>query len=108
MQDNYIEARMGELAGVYRPDGRIPTDDELREFTIRMMREDCRDVEIPEQEFETALKDGNVEALHRKAREISVSVFQASAAKRDKVRRLQLIGLAILFVGFMVFLYNAF
>lgn len=108
MQEEYIEARMRELAGVYRPAGRAPTDDQLREFTLKMMREDCKDVEIPEDEFESALKEGKVETLHRKAREISVSAFQASATKRDKVRRLQLLGLVLLVTCFIVFLYTSF
>ena len=108
MQEEYIEARMRELAGVYRPEGRTPTDAQLREFTIRMIREDCRDVDISVDEFEAALKQGDVEALHRKAREISVSAFQASATKRDKVRRLQVVGLVVLVTCFIVFLYTSF
>ena len=108
MQEEYIEARMRELAGVYRPGGSTPTEDQLREFTIRMMREDSQDADIPAEEFDAALKAGNVESLHRKAREISVGVLEASAIKRDKVRRLQLVGLALLVTCFMLFLYFSF
>lgn len=108
MQDEYIQARMEELAGVFRPGGRAPTEAELREFTVKMMREDCSDAGIAGEEFEAALADGTVEALHRKARDISLAAFEASSARRDKVRRLQLAGLLLLTTGFLVFLYRSF
>lgn len=108
MQDEYIEARMRELAGVFRPGGKAPGESQLREFTIKMMREDCGDAGVSGDEFDAALKDGNIETLHRQAREISLSAFQASATRRDKLRHLQIVGILLLVTCFMVFLYTAF
>ena len=108
MQEDYIAARMAELAGVFRPGGKTPTPGQLREFTLKMMREDCNDAGIEAGAFDAALDAGDIAALHARAREISVSAFQAHASRRDKVRNLQLAGILLLFVCFMVFLYTAF
>lgn len=108
MQEDYIAARMAELAGVFRPGGKSPTPGQLREFTLKMMREDCNDAGIEAGEFDAALDAGDIAALHGRARDISVGAFQAHAARRDKVRNLQIAGILLLFICFMVFLYTSF
>lgn len=106
-QDKYIESQTSIFASIWRPDGKKPTPDEARRFTIDFMRQDCVNHGWSEEELDTALRQGKFGEIHQRVSIVQGKIRMAQEALKSQVVRFKLLSMGLAAVCVLLFLSRA-